>query len=201
LPDSGRAFYIPADIGVWPLGPSLRRLSSTPANSLDSMHACISFTALHGHRFHDSGGVPGRSLRNVNRSPQTHRLARREIVHMQPLRVRRHPLRHASSTHYISQPGSIAVSTHGGLDQSESRYEPETFGVATATAADADPYAAWLEQREADRQREDHPRVRWVVRPRAAAGPAIRVSAVGDREAIERRDQCDGPSSARLTTA
>jgi hypothetical protein len=42
--------------------------------------------------------------------------------------------------------------------------------------------------------------VRWVVRPRAAAGPTIRVGAVADQEAIDCRDERDGPSSARLTT-
>ena len=161
---------------------------------------CFSLTALHGRRIlrqrRCSMGFPPK----CEPVTQTHQLARREIVHMQPLRVRRHTLRHAPSTHDISQPRSIAVSTHDGLDQSESRYEPQTFGVATATAADADPYAAWLERREAELEREDHPRVRWVFRPRAAAGPALRASAVADREAIECRDQRDGPSSARLTT-
>jgi hypothetical protein len=43
--------------------------------------------------------------------------------------------------------------------------------------------------------------VRWVFRPRALAGPAIRASAVGDQVAIERHDQSGRTSSNRLTTA
>jgi hypothetical protein len=84
---------------------------------------------------------------------------------MQSLLARRRTLRHGSPTQYL--PRSIAVSTRDAPDPSESRYEPETFGACTVPV---DPYTAWMQQREADRERADQP-VRWVVRPRAVAAP------------------------------
>jgi hypothetical protein len=44
-----------------------------------------------------------------------------------------------------------------------SRHEPQAF---TARALPRDPYAAWLEQREAERQRDEGSAIRWVYRPR-----------------------------------
>jgi hypothetical protein len=90
---------------------------------------------------------------------------------MQSLLGRRRTLRHDSPTQII--PRSIVVSTPAGPDPSESRYEPETFGACTVPV---DAYAAWMQQREADRERADPP-VRWVVRPRDAAVPANEASA------------------------
>jgi hypothetical protein len=43
------------------------------------------------------------------------------------------------------------------------RHEPQAF---TERAFPRDPYAAWLEQREADRQRDEDAAIRWVYRPR-----------------------------------
>jgi hypothetical protein len=43
------------------------------------------------------------------------------------------------------------------------RHEPESF---TERAFPRDPYAAWLEQREADRQQDEDTPIRWVYRPR-----------------------------------
>jgi hypothetical protein len=88
---------------------------------------------------------------------------------MQLLGARRHAPRHASTSQYIAHAPSVVLSTRDGLDQTESRYEPQSFGLCRVPA---DPYTAWLEQREADRELDDHPQVRWVVRPRAVAGPA-----------------------------
>jgi hypothetical protein len=115
---------------------------------------------------------------------------------MRTFGARRHA--RASSAEYISQPQTIALSTQAGPDFCESRYEPETFGAPTVPA---DPYAAWVQQRAAEQEREEHPEVRWVFRPRAAAGPAIRASAVGDHQPAKRRDDHARPSSARLTPA
>jgi hypothetical protein len=52
------------------------------------------------------------------------------------------------------------------------RHEPFVF---TERAFPRDPYAAWLEQREADRQREEDSQIRWVYRPRITreAEPAV----------------------------
>ena len=43
------------------------------------------------------------------------------------------------------------------------RHEPQSL---TERAFPRDPYAAWLEQREADRQRDEDTPIRWVYRPR-----------------------------------
>lgn len=52
------------------------------------------------------------------------------------------------------------------------RHEPQSLieGIVPK-----DPYAAWLEQREAEREleRESSPQIRWVHRPRGEAGTAI----------------------------
>jgi hypothetical protein len=91
------------------------------------------------------------------------------------------------------------VATQNGLDWGESRYEPETFGKS---AVPADPYAAWVQQREAEREREHHDdsQVRWVYRPRTAADPMIGAGTGASRQAIQLRDERDRSSSARLTT-
>jgi len=49
----------------------------------------------------------------------------------------------------------------------------------------ADPYTAWLEQREADREQTGQMRVRWIYRQRPAGGPAIRAGAGADQESRE----------------
>jgi hypothetical protein len=51
-----------------------------------------------------------------------------------------------------------------------SRHEPQ---ILIERIVPKDPYAAWLEQREAEREFEDRPRVRWVHRQRGADGRAI----------------------------
>jgi hypothetical protein len=43
--------------------------------------------------------------------------------------------------------------------------------------------------------------VRWVYRPRPVAGDDIRAGAIPDQQAKQRRESCDRPSTARLTTA
>lgn len=102
---------------------------------------------------------------------------------MQPLLARRRTLRRARSNQYVTQPQSMAISRENAWLQSESRYEPETFGACTVPT---DAYTAWVQQREADRDRSDAP-VRWVVRPRpAAVAPS--------------RERADRSSVARLTT-
>jgi hypothetical protein len=50
------------------------------------------------------------------------------------------------------------------------RHEPQ---ILIERIVPTDPYAAWLEQREAERELEQRPRVRWVHRQRGADGRAI----------------------------
>jgi hypothetical protein len=53
------------------------------------------------------------------------------------------------------------------FEQTMTRHEPEAF---TARTLPRDPYAAWLEQREADRQQGEDSQIRWVYRPRLVNG-------------------------------
>jgi hypothetical protein len=115
---------------------------------------------------------------------------------MGTLLARRRTLRRASSSNYITQPPSIAIFTPDERGQSDSHHEPETFGTCNIPA---DPYTAWLEQREVERDREDHAQVRWVVRPRPLAAPAIRAAAA-DQQVVERRERCSRPFAVRLTS-
>jgi len=52
------------------------------------------------------------------------------------------------------------------------RHEPQSL---MERIVPKDPYAAWLEQREAEREleRESSPQIRWVHRPRGEAGRII----------------------------
>ena len=50
------------------------------------------------------------------------------------------------------------------------RHEPQ---ILVERIVPQDPYAAWLEQREAAREHEERPRVRWVHRQRGGDGRAI----------------------------
>lgn len=67
---------------------------------------------------------------------------------------------------------SDSFSIAAGVDASEmaGRHEPQ---VLIERIVPKDPYAAWLEQREAQREFEERPRVRWVHRQRGGDGRAI----------------------------
>jgi hypothetical protein len=80
---------------------------------------------------------------------------------MRPLQALRHSLQHGSSTHQTAPPRSIELSTQNGSYQTASRHDAQ---VLTGRIIPADPYKVWLEQREADREREEHrlnPRAAW----------------------------------------
>jgi hypothetical protein len=68
-------------------------------------------------------------------------------------------LRHASSIDDAARPESIELR---GSAQTSSRHDSRLF--TTRTPSGADPYAAWLKQRESEREREAHrlnPRDAW----------------------------------------
>jgi hypothetical protein len=69
------------------------------------------------------------------------------------------------------QPLQAQPSGQDESDEVTSRYEPQAF---TPRACPLDPYTAWLEQREAEREREGLPPVRWIYRVRQVGTPAIR---------------------------
>jgi hypothetical protein len=80
---------------------------------------------------------------------------------MRPLQALKHSLQHVSSTSHVELPQSIALSAQDGPGQTASRHEAQ---MLTARTASADPYTVWLEQREADREREErrlNPRDVW----------------------------------------
>jgi hypothetical protein len=80
---------------------------------------------------------------------------------MQPLHALKRSLRHASSDHHPAHDHVIELSIGNGSDRTASRHSAR---ILTPRSAPADPYRAWLEQREADREREAHrlnPRAAW----------------------------------------
>ncbi|MGO9488795.1 MAG: hypothetical protein ACLQBB_07185 [Solirubrobacteraceae bacterium] len=92
------------------------------------------------------------------------------------MQSRRHSRRREPSGSVSDHPRSFWLA---GQDdgETESRHEPQSLRVGPAPV---DPYAAWLEQREAERERVEQPGVRWVHRPRVTAaqreqqGPGVR---------------------------
>jgi len=50
------------------------------------------------------------------------------------------------------------------------RHEPQ---ILVERIVPKDPYAAWLEQRDTEREREDRPEIRWVTRQRGPDGRGI----------------------------
>jgi hypothetical protein len=80
---------------------------------------------------------------------------------MRPPRALRHPLRHVASTHHLARPQSIELSVQDVRDRTASRHAAQ---MLTSRTVPTDPYTAWLERREADREREEHrlnPRDAW----------------------------------------
>jgi hypothetical protein len=78
----------------------------------------------------------------------------------------RHTKRDDSYGPFTAYPRSVQLSSMGGLDEPASRHEPQ---ILIERSAPKDPYAAWLEQREAESEREARPPIRWVQRPPADA--------------------------------
>jgi hypothetical protein len=86
---------------------------------------------------------------------------RQETVHMRLLQAPRQ-LRHASSSDDAARPEIIELSAHRGSAQRSPRHDARL--PITRTASAADPYAAWLQQRESEREREArqlNPRAAW----------------------------------------
>lgn len=71
---------------------------------------------------------------------------------MRPLQTLRHSL-HGSSSHRITGPKSVEPASQTGPCQAASRHDVQ---VLTGRIVPADPYQVWLEEREADRERESH---------------------------------------------
>jgi hypothetical protein len=65
---------------------------------------------------------------------------------MQTLQAPTHSPQHVSSIHHVPRSLSIELSTQDGLDQTASRHDEQALNARTVPA---DPYTAWLDQREA----------------------------------------------------
>jgi hypothetical protein len=81
---------------------------------------------------------------------------------MRLLQASRQLLRRVPSIDDTAHPESVELSAHRGPASVASRHDSRL--LATGTTAAADPYAAWLKQREADREREAYrlnPRDAW----------------------------------------
>ncbi len=80
---------------------------------------------------------------------------------MRPLQALRHSFSHLSPTNQLSHTPSIEPSTQDCQAQIASRHDAQ---MITGRTLPTDPYKAWLEQREVERERERHtlnPRDAW----------------------------------------
>ena len=80
---------------------------------------------------------------------------------MRLLQAPKRLLQNVSSTSHAAPQQDIEQSALSGSAQTAHRHDPQ---MITARRISADPYKAWLEQREADREREAHrlnPRAAW----------------------------------------
>lgn len=89
--------------------------------------------------------------------------------------ARRHSRQLLSTAQHTTYPPLTLV----GDRDAASRHEPGTFA---ARAVAADPYTAWVQQREAER--EDQP-IRWIYRQREHAAPTITGGAREPRRAYD----------------
>jgi hypothetical protein len=67
---------------------------------------------------------------------------------MQTLQASRHSLQHVSSRHHIAEPWNIELSVRDARNQTGSRHDEQALNARTVPA---DPYTAWLQEREGDR--------------------------------------------------
>lgn len=81
---------------------------------------------------------------------------------MRPLQALKHTVRHSSATDQAASLRGIAQSAQDGPTRTASRHDAQV--LRPGRIIPADPYAVWLRQREADREREEHrlnPRAAW----------------------------------------
>jgi hypothetical protein len=108
------------------------------------------------------------------------------------LHAHRHSLQEVTPNVYIARPQAVQLSAQDRGAMSPSRHDAQMLAPHSAPV---DPYAAFLQQREAEREREQPREVRWVYRQLGTLSAAPRVSADGPRDPHERRP------APRFTTA
>jgi hypothetical protein len=114
------------------------------------------------------------------------------MIYMGPFQARRRSAQQAPSLHLVC-PASASF-----CDQEASRHEPQTLAPR---AVARDPYAAWAEQRDAERQREQGEPIRWIYRQRELAAQEARAALDGDREPRRAHDNVDRRSPIELINA
>jgi hypothetical protein len=114
------------------------------------------------------------------------------MIYMGPFQARRRSAQQASFTHLVC-PAITSL-----CDQEASRHEPQTLA---SRAVAPDPYTAWAEQRDAERQREQGQPIRWIYRQRELAAQETRATADGDREPRRAHDNVDRRSPIELINA
>ncbi len=80
---------------------------------------------------------------------------------MRPLQALKHSLQHVASIGHVTSPQSIAAPAQDAPSLTASRHDADVF---TRRIVPADPYTVWLQQREAEREREErrlNPRDAW----------------------------------------
>lgn len=80
---------------------------------------------------------------------------------MRPLQALIHSLQHGSSDHHGTHRQGVGLPPQNGSRQTAGRHDPR---VIAGRIVSADPYEAWLAEREAEREREAHrlnPRAAW----------------------------------------
>jgi hypothetical protein len=98
--------------------------------------------------------------------------------------------------HDVAHAPGLTQFTPRATDEGEGRHEPQVFGARVP----ADPYSAWLAQRDAERQEEP---VRWVFRPRMLDTPGVRAGTAKAKAnpTDDRRDSEERTAGVRVTTA
>jgi hypothetical protein len=117
---------------------------------------------------------------------------------MRLLQAPKHSLRRVPSDRCITHSRAVTLSAQAGPQDTMTRHEPQALAKHTVPA---DPYVAWLQQREAESEWDERQPVRWICRQQRTGAPAIRAGSGGDRQARERRDSSERASSASVIIA
>ena len=93
-------------------------------------------------------------------------------VQMGPLQAHTERWRDGSPAEPAGSPRAFRFARELDAEEQDGRHEPQSL---IERIVPRDTYAAWLEQREAEseRERERSPQIRWVHRPRGEDGRAL----------------------------
>jgi hypothetical protein len=98
----------------------------------------------------------------------------------------------------VASCGGFQGHTPTGAEEVSGRHEPDAFA---ARVVPQDPYAVWCQQREAEREREERPAVRWVHSCPAIVPSQSSIRAAGAQEPRSRRESSGGLYTVHLVGA